>query len=425
MDGVLPDSNHHVAPGDILLLSSRGARGRGSLLAQAIDRRSSRRFSHVAVVLNDKMVAEAMPHHGVTLRHWQDLLDHVDLSTSRVARNQKLAHDPEAGPRIMQHATLFYKQRFDVQSLVRSESPEDAAPCCQFVGDLYDDLQLQANGDWPQAVASHTREGAWRQFKLSEYGLAQPQHPLGASLYANHHDDAFSANVPTALVENMRTQRAAYQFAARQRELALAIASCSRQLKPLGDAFGAVSPAGAESPLSGGTLEAQWRHLFLDYHPGIPGFLHMQGEAGDHLPQLKRYAHATGELLSLSHLLQNAVTVFRELTATAHQLSHQGKAGVLQMEMLCTHCEQLLECGDALCDDEQVEEVLMRIQNYPVLHDELMELDDADAEVAALASSSLVALSEADLVRLHWLSDLRPHLLKAQPRLREILELVR
>ena len=43
MDGVLPDSNHHVAPGDILLLSSRGARGRGSLLAQAIERRGSSR----------------------------------------------------------------------------------------------------------------------------------------------------------------------------------------------------------------------------------------------------------------------------------------------------------------------------------------------------------------------------------------------
>jgi hypothetical protein len=428
MDGALPDSNYpdsnyHIAAGDILLLSSRGARGRGTLLQQAIDRRGNRRFRHVAVVLNDKMVAEAMPRHGVTLRHWHDLLDHVDLASSRVARNHKLAHDPDAGSRIMQRANLFYKQRYDVQAVVREDADEDAPPCCQFVGALYDDLQLTP-GDWPHAIASHTREGAWRQFKLSEYGLAQPQHPLGASIYLNHFDETFSAKVPPALVVHLRTQRAASQFAQRQRELALAIASIPRQLEPLRDTLRAVSPADAQDPpLGGGTLEAQWRHLFLDYHPGIPGFLHTQGEAGDHLPQLRRYARATGELLSQAHLLHSALAMFQEMAAMAHQLTRQGKAGVLQMEMLCSQGEQLLACCAALCDDEQEDEVLMRVQNYPVLHADAEDL--ADLEVSALATSSVVALSELDLLRLNWVGSAKPALQRTLPRLRDILALLR
>jgi hypothetical protein len=429
MDGALPeshypDSNYHIAPGDILLLSSRGARGRGTLLQQAIDRRGSRRFRHIAVVLNDKMVAEAMPRHGVTLRHWQDLLDHVDLASSRVARNRKLAHDPDAGPRIMQRANLFYKQRYDVQAVVRSDLEDDAPPCCQFVGALYDDLELQQGEDWTRAIASHTRDGAWRQFKLSEYGLALPQHPLSASFYLNHFDDTFSAKVPPALVQHLRTQRAASQFAANQRELALAIAAMPRQLDPLRDALRAVSPAHAdEPPLGGGTLEAQWRHLFLDYRPGIPGFLHTQGAAGDHLPQLRRYARATGELLSLAHLLHSALAMFQETAAMAHQLTRQGKAGIVQMEMLCSQGEQLLACCAALCDDEQEDEVLMRVQNYPVLHADAEDMPDL--EVAALGTSSLVALSELDLLRLNWVGSAKPALQRTLPRLRDILELLR
>jgi hypothetical protein len=429
MDGLLPDSNHHVAPGDILLLSSRGARGRGSLLAQAIERRGSGRFSHIAVVLNDQMVAEAMPRHGVMLRHWQDLVDHVDLSASRVARNRKLAHDPDAGPRIMQRANLYYKQRYDVQALLRADTPDGEASCCQFVGALYDDLQVhvqadEPRGDWSRVIASHTRDGVWRQFKLSEYGLAQPQHPLGASLYLNHFDETFSAKVPPALVQHLRTQRAASQFAARQRELALAIATCSRQLEPLRDTLRALSPGPEEeAPLGGGTLDAQWRRLFLGYQPGIPGFLHTQGDAGDHLPQLKRFTAATGDLLALSQLLHGALAVFRELTITAHQLAYRGRSGVLQMEMLCSQGDQLLACGEALCDDELEDEVLVRLQNYPVLRAELEEAPDA--QVAALASSSLVGLSEADLLRLQWVAERRPSLAKNLPRMRDILELLR
>jgi len=424
MDGATLDSNYHIAPGDILLLSSRGARGRGSLLQQAIERRGSRRFSHIAVVLNDKMVAEAMPRHGVQLRHWHDLLDHVDLSASRVARNRKLAHDPDAGPRIMQRAHLFYKQRYDVQSVVRAEAPDGAPSCCQFVGALFDDLQLHAGADWPHTVASHTRNGAWRQFKLSEYGLAQPQHPLGASLYLNHFDDTFSAKVPPALVQHLRTQRAASQFSARQRELALAIASIPRQLEPLRDGLSTVSPASErELPLGGSALESQWRHLFLDYHPGIPGFLHSQGAAGDHLPQLRKYARSTGELLSLAHLLHSALAMFQEMASMAHQLARQGKAGVLQMEMLCSQGEQLLACCAALCDDEQEDEVLMRIQSYPVLHAEAEEM--ADLEVASMAAASLVALSELDLLRLNWVGAAKPALARTLPRLHDILGLLR
>lgn len=429
MDGALPDSNHHVAPGDILLLSSRGARGRGSLLAQAIERRGGRRFSHVAVVLNDKLVAEAMPRQGVMLRSWQDLLDHVDLSASRVARNFKLSHDPDAGPRVMQRANLFYKQRFDVQSAVRADAPDSEPSCCQFVGALYDDLQLHIQGnapgsDWSRAIASHTRGGAWRQFKLSEYGLAQPQHPLGASLYINHFDETFSAKVPPAMVQHLRIQRAASQFAAQQRELALTIAAMSRQLEPLRDALRTVSlPDESNSPLSGGTLNAQWLRLFLGYHPGIPGFLHTQGAAGDHLPQLKRYANAAGALLSLAQLMHGGLAVFRELTQSAHQLSLQGEAGLLQLEMLCSQGEQLLACGMALCDDEQEEEVLMRLQNYPMLRAELEDAPQLD--VAALASTSLAALSAADLLRLDWVNQHRPGLQKNLPRLRDILALLR
>jgi hypothetical protein len=428
MDGVLPDSNHHVAPGDILLLSSRGARGRGSLLAQAIERRGSGRFTHVAVVLNDQMVAEAMPRHGVMLRHWQDLLDHVDLSASRVARNRELAHDPDAGPRIMQRANLYYKQRYDVQALLRADMPDSESTCCQFVGALYDDLQMHVKAedpqaDWSRVIAHHTRDGAWRQFKLSEYGLAQPQHPLGASLYLNHFDETFNAKVPPALVQHLRNQRAASQFAARQRELALAIAACSRQLEPLRDGLRAASLAdGEESPLGGGTLDAQWRRLFLAWHPGIPGFLHTPGEAGDHLPQLKRYAAAAGEMLALSQLLHNALAIFQELTVTAHQLAHQGQTGLLQMEMLCSQGEQLLACGEALCDDELEDEVLMRLQSYPMRR---AEMEDADADVAALAASSLATLSDADLLRLKWVAERRPGLQKTLPRLRDIFELLR
>jgi hypothetical protein len=53
------------------------------------------------------------------------------------------------------------------------------------------------------------------------------------------------------------------------------------------------------------------------------------------------------------------------------------------------------------------------------------EMEDADADVAALAASSLATLSDADLLRLKWVAERRPGLQKTLPRLRDIFELLR
>lgn len=58
---------------------------------------------------------------------------------------------------------------------------------------------------------------------------------------------------------------------------------------------------------------------------------------------------------------------------------------------------------------------MLRVQNYPVLYEELLELADGGSDEAA---ASLESLGDADLLRLDWAGGQRGALLKALARLR-------
>jgi len=399
------DTHIQVKPGDILLLRQRGVRDKGSLLAQAIARRGRARYTRVAVVVNDELVADAMPHQGVQLRRWRDIQDRYDLGASRLARHHGLADEPETASLVLQRASHFYRQRYDVKALLRPGS--DAASgdqlCSQFMGALYGELGLrcgQASGPaaWSHDIDAHTRHGLWRQYPLDEHAL---EHSPAAPAMARW--SALPGQLPAILRDNLQQRRnrseCARQLASLQHSLEYA-----QRLLPQLAAPQPWQDGGSGLVLGGDALLAAWRRLFVDGSAIPSGRLRLA----------RQFCHYAGLVLSSTHQLHDAVQVLRALQPRVRLLARQDKAGAAMARDLQALAEQLLAWGDALVDDELPDEVLLRVQNYPQQHDELVELELApDDEAVALGINSLVALSEADLVRLDWTGGQRCALLKA------------
>jgi hypothetical protein len=172
-------------------------------------------------------------------------------------------------------------------------------------------------------------------------------------------------------------------------------------------------PSGLRA-LGGEAMLRHWRQLFLAADAMPPG----------RMTWLELFASRTGRVQELARQLRSALASFEQLLATTQQLVRAGLANGQQVDTLCLLAARLLEWGGALVDDETVDEVLLRVQNYPQDHADLLELD-GDVEYAALAlgASSLAAISDLDLVRLDWVGQRQAALYKALARLRNLMTL--
>ena len=394
-----------VKPGDILLLRNRGVRERGSLLAQAIARRGRERFTRIAVVVNDELVADAMPHQGVQLRRWRDIQDRFDLGASRVARNDRLATEPDAAGLVFQRASHFYRQRYDVKAMLLTDGEGGTGDqlCSQFIGALYGDLGLrcgQASGPaaWSHDIDAHTRHGLWRQYPLAQ--MTPEHHP---ALPPMTRWSGLPDAVPGILLDNLKQRRATSECGRLLHELQHHIDSARRTLPQLA----VPQPWQATAPglvLGGDAMLDSWQKLFLDGGAMPSGRERLE----------RRFSTHAAQVLASAHQLRDALHAYRELQQRVRQQARHGKAGAAMQRDTHAMAEQLLEWGDAICEDDLQDEVLLRIQNYPLLHEELMELDEAqDDDAVALGANCLVALSEIDLVRLDWTGGQRCALLKS------------
>jgi hypothetical protein len=68
-----------------------------------------------------------------------------------------------------------------------------------------------------------------------------------------------------------------------------------------------------------------------------------------------------------------------------------------------------------MVEDEMADEVMLRIQAYPELYEDMLDEGDGGSDEAA---ASLESLGDADLLRLDWAGGQRTRLLKAMTRLR-------
>ncbi|MFM0069553.1 hypothetical protein PQQ86_00075 [Paraburkholderia sediminicola] len=94
MNAHLARWNFHVTPGDILLLHSRDKASATAIkFGQSIKRMRPAHYTHVAVVLNDTLIVDAMPNVGVTLREWRGIEVNYDIALCKVARHNGFARD--------------------------------------------------------------------------------------------------------------------------------------------------------------------------------------------------------------------------------------------------------------------------------------------------------------------------------------------
>ena len=205
MNRFLSNSNFYITPGDILLLKSLSG-GRLNRLAQIVKSREKASFTHVAIVMNDTQVADAMPRLGVTFRSWRDLESLYDIKNCSVARHMRFSADPDGFQRVRKQATYFVRQPYRLSAALRSgPAVEDmtGVVCSHFVVAVMQRLGIRISRTSPTGAlpadidAYTTRSTEWRRFPLAEcalYSQSVPppdshDHWKGLQL---HHEDVLS-----------------------------------------------------------------------------------------------------------------------------------------------------------------------------------------------------------------------------------------
>ena len=196
--------------------------------------------------------------------------------------------------------------------------------------------------------------------------------------------------LPLHLLEMLREARSNHAFARRLEDLQVCVARAEVQLRQLSASQPWQVP-GAGPVLGGDGMLASWRQI----------------AAGG--PLAREFATYAFHVSACTRLLQGALASFEQLAQEAVAQERHGPLYAL--------AERLIAWGDALVEDEVADEVMLRIQAYPELYEELLdESDGGSDEVAA----SLESLGDADLLRLDWAGGQRTRLLKALTRLRGI-----
>ena len=130
--------NFHIMPGDVLLLRSND-KGALNLSGQSLKRLRKARFTHVAIVLDNFKIIDAMPRLGVSIRRWLDIEACYDLEASRVARNLALASHPELYEHVFRNALFFLRQPYRIETILRNSGrirDQSGMVCSHFVAAL-------------------------------------------------------------------------------------------------------------------------------------------------------------------------------------------------------------------------------------------------------------------------------------------------
>jgi hypothetical protein len=197
-------------------------------------------------------------------------------------------------------------------------------------------------------------------------------------------------SLPRHLLDKLREARANSEFTRHLDELQLGVARAEVQLRQLTSAQPWQVP-GTGPVLSGDAMLASWRQV------------------ADGGPLAREFATYACHVSACTRQLQQALASFDQLLQQAMAQDRHAPLYAL--------AERLLTWGDALVDDEVADEVMLRIQAYPVLYEEMLEEDGGGSDEVA---AGLESLGDADLLRLEWAGGQRSKLLKALTRLRGI-----
>jgi len=195
-------------------------------------------------------------------------------------------------------------------------------------------------------------------------------------------------SLPTHLLDKLRESRANSAYARRLEDLQVCVARAEVQLRQLGAAQPWQVP-GAGPVLGGDAMLASW---------------HQMAGGG---PLAREFATYACHVSACTRQLQEALASFDMLLQQAK--SPDRHAPLYEL------AERLIAWGDALVEDEVADEVMLRIQAYPELYEEMLDEGDGGSDEAA---ASLESLGDADLLRLDWAGGQRTRLLKAMTRLR-------
>jgi len=196
--------------------------------------------------------------------------------------------------------------------------------------------------------------------------------------------------IPLHLLQMLREARANDAFARRLEDLQVCVSRAEVQLRQLTAAQPWQVP-GAGPVLGGDAMLASWRKV---------------SEGG---PLAREFATYACHVSACTRQLQEALASFDQLAQQAVTQDRHGPLYAL--------AESLILWGDTLVEDEVADEVMLRIQAYPELYEEMQDEADGGSDEAA---ASLESLGDADLLRLDWAGGQRTKLFKAMTRLRGI-----
>jgi hypothetical protein len=195
--------------------------------------------------------------------------------------------------------------------------------------------------------------------------------------------------IPIHLLDRLRASRANSAYARRLDDLRVCLGRAEVQLRQLA-APQAWQVPGAGPVLGGDAMLASWRKM---------------AEGG---PLAREFATYACHVSACTRQLQEALASFDLLQQQA--TSPERHAALSEL------AERLLAWGDTLVEDEVADEVMLRIQAYPELYEDMLEEAGGGSDEAA---ASLESLGDADLLRLDWAGGQRGKLLKALARLRD------
>jgi len=190
------------------------------------------------------------------------------------------------------------------------------------------------------------------------------------------------------LLEKLRETRASHAYARRLEDLHICVARAEVQLRQL--AAPQVWQVPQAGPVLGGdAMLASW---------------HKMAEGG---PLAREFATYACHVSACTRQLQDALASFDILQQQANSPDRHAALHALG--------GRLLAWGDTLVEDEVADEVMLRIQVYPQIYEEMLDEAGGGSDEAA---ASLESLGDADLLRLDWAGGQRSQLLKALAQLR-------
>jgi len=284
-----------LAPGDVLLLNSAN-KGVWNIAGQSFVRGTKARYTHVAIVINENQIVDAIPNVGVGFRRWDDVAPTYDIKSSRVARNLAIFSDVENYEKILRHATYFFKQPYRLKRVMigpKRIQDQTGMVCSHFVAAMMKRFGIlvsrrSVTATLPVDIDFYTRHSPeWENFDLEELyfppGLDQEQAWVGPDgerigQYSFKGAAAIRNDVDSAL-------RLALE---EQYNLSLAINNLDKQLVCMTEAmqnwssssvplFSVIEPthdpAGLRTHLTGASFFNQWEALHVSDAHG-PVFLH-------------------------------------------------------------------------------------------------------------------------------------------------------